>query len=118
MKTQDGAVDSEKNKLIIAKEYEAFWELANALVGKEIKQHPLRKHETKWDRYTYHILDMITMYRTRYGHDETGYETAWESMKSYLLGRRDKDGLDYMSLLETEHRLGDIGKMMGAMEGE
>ena len=57
------------SKESIAKEYQSFWEVANSLAEKEVKEDP--KGGSKEDRRTKHILGMIEMYTSTYQEEGT-----------------------------------------------
>ena len=54
----------------IAEDYQEFYRVAEELARGELKDHPLDKRESLWDRLSRHLIGMLEMYSVRYGDPE------------------------------------------------
>jgi hypothetical protein len=67
---RDEGISTEAYKVnTIVEDYKAMWACANELAEKEEKTYPLKKYEGKWDRYSMHMIDMLTMYGIKNGEE-------------------------------------------------
>ena len=97
----------------IAQEYAEFVKTARIETDTDIKYLPLEKHETRHDRFSRHLVGMISMFNAKYGTPEmSAYVTAWKELNAYFSGSENIEALKQMQILEFKNRIGESAEYL------
>jgi hypothetical protein len=118
-----GRTMNETKEYSIADEYKQFVVTARKLAREDIVKYPQDKRDimqglnTEQHHFQKHLVGMITMFDSSYGTPEINkYILAWKQLKAYLLGVKATTALDYIAILEHEHKLEEYAEFVELSE--